>query len=380
MENNFCNQPFEWRAVNLDQEWFKFCCVSPTYPITFDKLNSNPVLNNVKKNLWKNNQPKECSYCFDLERAGSTSYRTTVGRQDRDNFTNGLGVLEINLENTCNLRCAMCGPKFSSRWESLKILGDTRTIPIKITSRDRLLENLDHVIELIATHQKTLNRIFISGGEPSMIPNFYRLIDSIIEDLPTKVSVVINTNGMFNDRLGEKFISTIGKISQTHNVMLYWSCDGFGEVGEFLRNGLNYLEFKENLQRMQRETTAHHTIQITTTHMNLTSQIDMIEDIYRTMGPVPLKKLFAVIGDFMHPAILGNRILNVVTDNHLKRLQEIAPEYSIEYTKLVNQISKQQPNQNSINKCVDWFIEYAQATETVIPKNLQDHFNLISNE
>ena len=114
--------------------------------------------------------------------------------------------------------------------------------------------------------------------------------------------------------------------------------------------------------------------------MNLTSQIDMIEDIYRTMGPVPLKKLFAVIGDFMHPAILGNRILNVVTDNHLKRLQEIAPEYSIEYTKLVNQISKQQPNQNSINKCVDWFIEYAQATETVIPKNLQDHFNLISNE
>ena len=79
----------------------------------------------------------------------------------------------------------------------------------------------------------------------------------------------------------------------------------------------------------------------------------------------------------MHPAILGDRISRVVTQEHLQRLQEIAPEYSIEYTKLVNQISKQHPNQVLIDRCVDWFTDYARATETTVPKLLQDHFDMI---
>lgn len=368
-DNLFCDQPWRFKIVNLSQNWFKFCCVGPEISNgqSLANLESNTFLINVKEELFNNIKTPACNYCWRLEERGSGSFRTIKANTDKTALAPGLAVIEINLENTCQLRCAMCGPKYSSRWKNQKIF--------EIVDDEKIIENVNHTIKLIHDNKDTLQRIFITGGEPSIIPNFYRIIDTVSKELPSSCWIFINTNGMFNERLGDKFISTIKRLNKTHNIMLYWSCDAYGEVGEFLRDGLDYEHFKSNLKTVMQETSVKNTIQITTTHMNIKSQIDLIEDIRNTVGDIPFKKLFPVTGkDFMHPSIIGNNIKDIVTDSDLNRIQQLDPEYAIEYIKLIKQISLIEPNITLINKSKNWFNEYELSLEKKMPEYLKLQF------
>lgn len=373
MDNYFCNQPWKYRVINISQDWYKFCCVSPEIKVSNIKdIESDQTLVDVKKSLLDNIPPSKCDYCFKLENKGSLSYRQIVGDSNRNNLTQGLAVIEVNLENTCNLRCAMCGPMYSSRWVSKKVFE---------VENDKLLKNLEETILLIEQNKETLQRIIISGGEPSIIPNFYRLIQKIKENLPTSAWIYINTNGMFNERLGDKFLETIKDLSNTHNVLIYWSCDGYGEVGEFLRDGLNYNTFKSNLSDLINKTNAQHTLQITTTHLNLISQIDLIEDIFNTVKVIPVKKLYPVITSssnikqqLMHPEILGKNILNIVKEQDINRLEALNPTYAKYYKELVYKIAEQKPDFEKIKKSYLWFKEYAVSIDKTFPESLETHY------
>ncbi len=377
MNSNFCNQPWKYRVINISQDWYKFCCVSPEIKVAnVSTIENNDVLNSVKNNLLANVAPKECNYCFDLESTGVKSYRDIVADKNPLRITNGLAVIEINLENTCNLRCAMCGSRYSSRWESKNI---------EVVNSTKILENVEHTIDLIKQNKNTLQRIIISGGEPSIIPNFYKLIQHIKESLPTNAWIYINTNGMFNERLGERFLDTIKELSKTHNVLIYWSCDGKGSVGEFLRDGLDYQKFKENLKTLVEETSASHTLQITTTHLNLKSQIDLIQDIFETVQKISIKRLYPVISfgenskqSLMHPNILGNKILKIISEPDLERLENLCPEYSKEFKSFVNGISKNRPDDEKIKKSYNWFKNYAESINKTMPVELEEHFKLLS--
>lgn len=373
MDNTFCNQPWKYRVINISQDWYKFCCVSPEIKINnLSTIESDNTLNNVKNLLLANEKPAECNVCFNLEKNGVKSYRDIVADKNKDNLTPGLAVIEINLENTCNLRCAMCGPRYSSRWES-------KSIPI--VSSNNLLDNLNHTIKTIEENKQSLQRIIISGGEPSIIPNFYRLAEVIKKSVPRNAWIYVNTNGMFNERLGNKFLDTIKNLSQTHNVLIYWSCDGKGEVGEFLRDGLDYAKFKENLKKLVEETTAYHTLQITTTHLNLKSQIELIEDVFTSIKPIPVKKLYPVIvptgsvkQGYMHPNILGKTILKAVTFEDLKKLRSFVPDYANEFEELIKGISMKEPQIDKIKESFQWFKEYAISIEKEMPTELVLHF------
>lgn len=376
MDNYFCNQPWKYRVVNISQDWYKFCCVSPEIAIVNIKdIESDQTLNNVKQHLLSNVPPKECDACFKVEEQGVNSYRDIVADKNKLNLTNGLAVIEINLENTCNLRCAMCGPRYSSRWES-------KIIPV--VDKSKLLDNLSHTTSLIEKNKNSLQRIIISGGEPSIIPNFYRLIETIKDSVPKNAWIYINTNGMFNERLGNKFLDTISNLSQTHNVLIYWSCDGKGEVGEFLRDGLDYGMFKENLSKLIKETNAKHTLQITTTQLNLKSQIDLIEDIFTSIKPIPVKKLYPVIiptssskQAYMHPNILGKKILEVISFADLKRLRDLDPEYAIGFEELIRGIAAREPETDKIKESAKWFETYAKSINKLIPDEIIEHFQKI---
>lgn len=376
MDNKFCNQPWKYRVINISQDWYKFCCVSPEIKISsIQNIESDQVLISVKNDLLSNTAPKECSYCFNLESTGVKSYRDIVADKDPSNLTDGLAVIEINLENTCNLRCAMCGPRYSSRWESKAV---------QIIESNKILENLDYTTDLIKQNKNSLQRIIISGGEPSIIPNFYRLIQTIKESVPSTAWIYINTNGMFNERLGEKFLDTIKELSKSHNVLIYWSCDGKGEVGEFLRDGLDYQQFKNNLTKLINETSASHTLQITTTHLNLKSQIDLIEDIFKTVKKISVKRLYPVISpgknsrqSLMHPNILGNKILNIVTAADIERLEKLSFEYAKEFKDLVKGIAENRSSDEEIVKSYKWFEEYSNSIKKPIPKEIIKHFQLL---
>lgn len=366
-DSNFCSIPWGHRIVNLTQPWYKFCCVSQMIPVeNISHIESSPQLSRVKQQLLQNTQPSECSTCFNAEKTGSPSFRKVSNYTDIKKIPNGIQALEINLENTCNLRCLSCGPTYSSRW------GEG-------THTDELLDsNLKALLELIELNKHSIQRVVISGGEPSIIPNFYRIIDCVKNSLPNYVEIFINTNGMFNERLGNKFVETIKELSKTHVTHCYWSCDGYGELGEFLRDGLNYEHFKNNIKKIIRETSANHKLQITTSNLNLTSQIDLIEDIF-SIKVMPVKVFYLVHNkNFMLPSILGSYISNIVTNIDIEKMKDVAPEYySSAYTELVRNTSKLTPNLPAINFLRSKLKDYSLLTKKSIPEETQQMLSMM---
>ncbi len=367
---NFCAIPWVHRIVNLSQPWYKFCCVSPNMPIdSISDIEKDTSLLSIKQTLLENKRPSECSFCFKTEDSGQRSYRQVIGFYKKENLNPGIRILEINLENTCNLRCVICGPAFSSRW--------TNHISINKYESELVNRNIDEVIKLILENKTTLEKIVISGGEPSIIPNFYRIIDTVRNTLGPKVEIYINSNGMFNDRLGEKFIDVIKEITKTNTVYCYWSCDGYDKTGEFIRDGLVYKTFINNILKIRDNTNAKHKLQITTSILNLKSQIDLIEDIFLHIK-MPIKPFYMVMGKpQLLPYSLGKFITEIVTNSDLERLKSLDPIYYIEFEKMINTVSNTEPDIIRLKSLVSYITRYSREIEKPIPDDIVKIIQLI---
>ena len=93
-----------------------------------ERLFNSTVLKTARKEMLSNQKPKECDYCWRIERSGNLSDRTYKSLEDwalekYDEIANSTGeeifkptYLEVSFGNTCNLNCVYCGPEFSSKW------------------------------------------------------------------------------------------------------------------------------------------------------------------------------------------------------------------------------------------------------------------------
>ena len=110
----------------------------------------------------------------------------------RSNKNSYPSVLELELNNTCNLECKMCSGEFSSsirkNRENLPVLQD----PYDLAFVDQLEEFLPH-----------LQEVKFYGGEPFLIDIYYTIWERIIKRNP-KIRISVQTNGtILNNRVKE---------------------------------------------------------------------------------------------------------------------------------------------------------------------------------
>ncbi len=99
-------------------------------------------------------------------------------------------MLEFELSSTCNLECVMCNGKVSS---SIRKNRD-KLPPIKSPYDDAFVEQLKEFIP-------HLREAKFYGGEPLLIPIYYKIWDLIL-DMNPKVKIFVITNGTtLNDRI-----------------------------------------------------------------------------------------------------------------------------------------------------------------------------------
>ena len=115
-----------------------------------------------------------CRRCYEEEQNGKKSLRqrynenTHLGIKDFNNPN--IEWIELAISNECNLACRMCDSRYSTKWfdEEFKLVG-------KATP----LTKID--IEKIYPFVPTLKHLKITGGEPFVTPDHWRLLDYIIE-------------------------------------------------------------------------------------------------------------------------------------------------------------------------------------------------------
>jgi organic radical activating enzyme len=142
--------------------------------------------------------------------------------------------LELQIDNTCNGGCIMCGSWYSSYWQSE--LGQFDTKPA-IDPLDRILSFVDI--------QKT-RRILFLGGEPFLSKVDQKILPLI--DHPELVDLQYTTNGSIYPSQHH-----INQWSRFKSVFINVSLDGIGSRFEYIRYPLKWDVVEKNLLRMFNE-------------------------------------------------------------------------------------------------------------------------------
>jgi sulfatase maturation enzyme AslB (radical SAM superfamily) len=227
--------------INQTDAHVSMCCFQTLSTSAYTAINfeNNEYLHNIRSKL---TDPIECNVCTRLEKVGHQSYR--IGQQRAFELLNlsidntvELLSFSYNCENTCNLKCITCGPKFSSMWRSdHERLG--YSIPkIKKTSghRNRIYENLD------LTKVRLLH---FQGGEPLLTDDHENIMEKI-GDL-SNVIVSYNTNATIFPKA-----TTLNLWKKTQLTKLYFSIDAVGDQFEYIRFPGKWKQVTDNMNRIR---------------------------------------------------------------------------------------------------------------------------------
>ena len=276
MTKSYCSFPFEHQYVHMSGS-VRLCCA--TMENATDKKGNRVHMNNDSlQKAWNSDYMKNarlkmingevleaCTKCVEQEARGYKSMREESNRESNFNKVNADGSmdimpysLELHFGNVCNLKCKMCGQNYSNQiGKEILQIGDKDQDFLKwVYKQSGNVNNWTNNLSVQYTwfqNQKTKKRLneFVSqnitqltiiGGEPTVIPEFYELLDYCYE----------------NDTLKDKDITLVTNLTNTNPKMTKWlpqmkkwtiwaSLDGIGDITEYIRYPSNFEKVKENL-------------------------------------------------------------------------------------------------------------------------------------
>jgi hypothetical protein len=102
---------------------------------------------------------------------------------------------------------------------------------------------------------KDLHTFRITGGEPLMSKDTWKVLDYIIDhpNPNTELKLAFNSNLGVPDALIDKFIEKLKRIEdggKAKEVVIFTSCDTWGEKAEYIRTGLEFNRFWNNVNKI----------------------------------------------------------------------------------------------------------------------------------
>lgn len=286
----FCTA--KWKQVTLHlQTGHTHSCHHPTsHKIPLEELKDNPsALHNTKfkkeqrKLMLEGKRPKECDYCWRVEDSGSNvlsdrtykSYESwarpyvedIVSKPWDDNVNPS--YLEVSFSSTCNFKCSYCSPQVSSKWmEEIKQHGPYKTSQSfndlqHLISTDAMpIPNKEHNPYVEAFWKwwpdvsKDLKHFRITGGEPLLTKDTFKILDDLIENPKPDLEFSVNSNMCVPDAVFEKFLDKmkiIGTQGKVKKLKIFTSAEAYGSQAEYIRHGLDYNMWISNIRRVLKE-------------------------------------------------------------------------------------------------------------------------------
>ena len=242
---SFCIFPFiEILTNQRDDGQTTVCCRSST-PITpVRQIVDFATDKNYKiirdKMLQGIRIPEHCSQCYKLEDKNIRSAR----QQETVEWANRLNIssiedlnqithpayYEIRPSNVCNLQCRMCGPGASQligkEYRRLNLISELP--PAQRTEFD--------IIDFT-----NLKKLYVAGGEPTAMPEFYNFLDRCIEHNRV-FEFLVNTNGT---KLNSRFKKQLKSLPHMQFTV---SIDGFDRLNHYIRWPSNWVDIVDNIR------------------------------------------------------------------------------------------------------------------------------------
>ena len=216
-------------------------------------------------------RPKGCEYCWRIEDTASDAisdrpYKSMIySEQELDSAMRtdpladiNLRTLEIAFDRTCNFACSYCNPAFSTSWvKDIKQNGPYENLSSDGRNHFTHEHNSSQLYKVGETNpyieaffkwwetdlHKSLRELRITGGEPTMSADLWRLLDWFKQN-NSNVNLAINSNLGAKKDLIDKLITASHNIN---HVELYTSCEAIGKQAEYIRDGMIWNEWTDNL-------------------------------------------------------------------------------------------------------------------------------------
>jgi sulfatase maturation enzyme AslB (radical SAM superfamily) len=164
---------------------------------------------------------------------------------------------DYRFSNLCNFKCRMCGDMLSSAWETeekthnMVNWADPKNNWMRPEVKEKITAFQDQQIEAEfaeAVEQHRVEEIYWVGGEPLMYEQHWRYMQRIVElgDGP-RVYARYNTNLSRINYRGINLYSDI--LNNVRDWQICASIDGTGNIGEYIRTGLDYATFCGNFEQ-----------------------------------------------------------------------------------------------------------------------------------
>jgi len=232
---------------------------------------------------------------------------------------------DYRFNNLCNFKCRMCGDMLSSSWEAESRKQGTWNTDNQPWMASPLKESIKkfqdtQIVEefLSAIESRTIKEIYWCGGEPLMWDIHWRAMQRIIElGFAKDVYVRYNTN---LSRTSFKGIKLFDLLPQFQDWQICASLDGTAEVGEYIRDGLNYVEWLNNFReglavaKTSREMRLDYTITLPGL-LELKNMFDLSKELN---VEILTKVMFTFSNDeILSPLALPKNLLHTIIDEAL---------------------------------------------------------------
>ncbi len=283
----------KWTQVTMHlHNGMTHSCHHPSpHKIPLEEIKRNPTaLHNTsfkkekRREMLNGKKPEECNYCWNVENTSnsfsdrifksyepwSQPYLNEIAGLDwRANYNPK--YVEVSFSNTCNFKCSYCSPMFSSKWmEEIERYGayptstnfndltwtrETNQLPYKHSEENPYVESFWNWWPELYNDLHTFR---ITGGEPLLSKDTWKILDFIeTTDKPNrKLNLSINTNLGSPKQLIEKFVLKVKNIINQGNVnefIIFTSVESWEEQAEYIRNGLDFGLFFENVEYILKE-------------------------------------------------------------------------------------------------------------------------------
>lgn len=286
----------------------KLCCLAKNYvrdknhkPFNFgtDKIETffnSDYMKTVRKDMLNGVQVTDCKGCYEEEAAGGISQRQVYTQEwiqkdpsIADDIINSehndyavdpkVKYFDFRFGNMCNLKCRSCGPI-----NSIQLLKESREIQHPDVRKfflynEHEIDNINDwyqtpmFMENLHSQKENIRQIYFTGGEPTIIEQNYEILQDLVDSgKASRVSLIFSTN-MTN--IQERFINLI---EQFEKVTFLASCEGFGDVQEYLRYPAKWSVFEKNIKRLS-ELDPHKTV-IMCTPVVQSVNLDKIVDFF----------------------------------------------------------------------------------------------------
>lgn len=314
---SFCIAKWKQVTMHLQNGQTHSCHHPNTHTIPIEEIKRNPsALHNTeykkqqRKMMLEGHRPPECDYCWRVEDAGKISdrafksadhwaypYLADISSKPWDDNVDP-SYVEVSFSSVCNFKCSYCAPHISSQWmEEIERFGpyptSTKFNNIQWLKNEKKMpipnrEDNPYVDAFWAwwpTMYTQLKNFRITGGEPLLSKNTFKVLDYIIENPNPDLILAINTNLCVPSEVMNKFIEKMKQIQSKgmiQSFVLYTSAEAHGAQSEYIRHGMDYRQWLQNIERVLSEIPgAAVSLMSTYNLMSLLSYTNFLDDIYQ---------------------------------------------------------------------------------------------------